>query len=394
MKKKAFIKISVFILVSYGVNICTIIYSKHVQVLIGWLISKPYMKSFLNLTIPILVSVLTIISTWMIFLWSEEEKEKEKEKREKELYEEKCNEVRPWFYMVENNKKIEFVSLTAKKIILKNVNVFYINKNNEVTQTYFKGTLTLQENDKSQFDLDEIKLLTHLYIIVKAETIMKEHIAYVYKTDDNTESNLIADREYPTVWKDIYGKEIYAHIKIMKVVDEYIDKFSFGGKDVFKENIKFTILCIGEGNIYQLSQYIALIRRYAPSFSSEDIEIILSNIANCLRNSKLKITNNYNQNYYFEKNMIGTNTFSVTYRKFFQKAGEQNQTVLPTQMAEYICDYIQQYYNDLLRSNTFEQECALRNIEVYIRDTLSGSIYQKDGVNEIITILKNKLNCL
>ena len=92
--------------------------------------------------------------------------------------------------------------------------------------------------------------------------------------------------------------------------------------------------------------------------------------------------------------MIGTNTFSVTYRKFFQKAGEQNQTVLPTQMAEYICDYIQQYYNDLLRSNTFEQECALRNIEVYIRDTLSGSIYQKDGVNEIITILKNKLNCL
>lgn len=46
MKKKAFIKISVFILVSYGVNICTIIYSKHVQVLIGWLISKPYVMQW------------------------------------------------------------------------------------------------------------------------------------------------------------------------------------------------------------------------------------------------------------------------------------------------------------------------------------------------------------
>ncbi len=385
---KKFLTTLIIILVTYVVSIFLIADNNILQNFIGCFLSKPYVKPYLELTIPILIPIITVFTTWIIFLMGET-KQKEREEKEKEAeYEKICRDSRPLFYMLDcgNEFNLKVVSNSTNKVVITDAKIFYINIVKEVFKVQFEGVLDDVMISNQQIMKKE-DYLQALYIVLEAKTMRNEKIAYIYKTDDKDECNLVADKKNLKLWKDDYGNEDKYWKEIMDIVDSYGFDVTIG----LKGDIRSTMLRLGEGKINELSQIIRLIRLYNKKLKDEEIIEILYIIKKCLNCAEIKDNINYKQNIYFINNLIYREDFFEKYKKIFKNAENDKKSMPIEQMQEYIEDYIYYYQNNLSDKKYIDKDYALRNVEVYIRDNLEGNV-DKENIDKIISIIKNIIN--
>lgn len=402
-KRKVFL-LFLFLSIAYVISFYIVGDCENCQKWISEWMEKPYIKSYLRLTLPIMIPISTVLSTWLIFFIGEEKQEKKERLQKKEKDEEKKNEVRPYFYIsrVGKEKKLYFASRSSQEIVLAGVKLFYINFGYEVEETKHIGTLTQEIlNDKNANYIDVKLYGKSLYIVLKAETMFKEMIYFVHKTDDFAEKNLVEDQEMKgknkLYWKDINGYYVENEVLInilreieVYEVNERRDCFGFQSESI--EVIK-ALQQTSESNINELYQIILLIRFYPEKFTNDTIIALLQLLAYAFESAQLREGIVKTSNEYFANNMLGKGKFFAKYKEIFRKAEKEKESIQPSQMVSYIYEYINEYKNSIKIGNPIDKDFALRNIEVYMRDDICGRVdnnIKKSIINILVELRENE----